>query len=238
MASFGGDSWLTEHEACLGSGQAIMEKINQRDELQRSGSNYSKINADIRLSLRRFSQDIQHLRQQLTKASSQYHITQREAERRQGLLDNLLAKDKILNEAFKKDITYTAPERASLLNSNTAGFGQDTWGMESEETKGMSIDDIRQQQQLVIQDQDKNLDVLASVVARQKQMGETIGDELEQHNEIIDDLTRNVHRTDDRIHRETKHIRKVGEKAKDWAFYVIIIVLLIAIVVIVAVPAP
>ena len=41
--------------------------------------------------------------------------------------------------------------RASLLSSNTAGFGSDTWGMESEETKGMSVDDIRQQQQLIIQ---------------------------------------------------------------------------------------
>ena len=40
--------------------------------------------------------------------------------------------------------------RASLLSSNTSGFGQDTWGMESEETKGMSIDDIRQQQQQLI----------------------------------------------------------------------------------------
>lgn len=236
MATFGGDSWLSEHESCLASGQAIMEKINQRDELQRSGSNYSKINAEIRLALRRFSQDINTLRQQLMRASSGYHITSREADRRQGLLDNLLAKDKILNEAFKRDITYTAPERASLLSSNTAGFGTDSWAMESEETKGMNIDDIRSQQQLVIKEQDQGLEVLSSVIARQKQMGETIGDELEQHNEIIDDLTRHVQKTDDRIGRETRHIRKVGEKAKDCAFYIIIITLLIAIVVIAVIP--
>ena len=35
-----------------------------------------------------------------------------------------------------------------------------------------------------VTEQDQGLEVLSSVIARQKQMGETIGDELEQHNGV------------------------------------------------------
>ncbi|XP_038064686.1 syntaxin-8-like [Patiria miniata] len=237
MASFGTDPWLADYETCLRTGQSLMEKINQRDELQRKGSSHSKIEAEIRLALRKFSKSIEGLKGQLLKASSNYHLTQREVDRRVGLLDNLTAKDKILNDAFRKDITYTAPERTRLLAPNTAGFGQDYYD-EPDEIRGMSINEIREQQQQVIQQQDEGLESLATVIARQKQMGQTIGTELEEHNEILDDLSRHVGKTDSTIVRETKHIRTVTQKAKDCSFYIIIILLLVAIVIIAVIPRP
>ncbi|XP_033630473.1 syntaxin-8-like [Asterias rubens] len=235
MASFGSDPWLTEYETCQRTGQTVMEMINQRNDLQRKGSSYSKIEAEIRLALRRFTKDTETLKGKLTKASSAYHFTQREVDRRLGLLENLHAKDMILNEAFRKDITYSAPERTRLLAPNTSGFGQDTFD-EPEEVRGLSINEIREQQLLVIQKQDKGLEALADVISRQKQMGQRIGTELDEHNEILDDLSRHVGRTDDRILKETKHIRTVTQKAKDCSFYIVMLLLLIAIVVVIAIP--
>ncbi|XP_022091461.1 syntaxin-8-like [Acanthaster planci] len=237
MASFGTDPWLTEYETCQRTGQSIMEKINQRNDLQRKGSSHSKIEAEIRLALRKFAKSIEVLKGQLLKASGNYHLTQREVDRRQGLLDSLTAKDKLLNEAFRKDITYTAPERTRLLAPNTAGFGQDYYN-EPDEIRSLSINEIQDQQHQVIQQQDESLEALGTVIARQKQMGQTIGTELDEHNEILDDLSRHVTKTDSKIVRETKHIRTVSQKAKDCSFYVVIILLLIAIVVIAAVPRP
>ncbi|XP_071480208.1 syntaxin-8-like isoform X1 [Diadema antillarum] len=180
MAVFGGDSWLSDHDACVRLGQTIMELVNERDRLQRAGSNHSKINADIRSNIRRYQQDVQLLDQKLKKASNSYHLTQREAERRRALVENLYAKEKTMNESFRKDIMYTAPERTSLLPS-TSGFGQDGWGGVSEDTRNLSINELQQEQQRLIQEQDDGLDELSAIISKQKRMGQLIGQEVDEH---------------------------------------------------------
>ncbi|ELK31844.1 Syntaxin-8 [Myotis davidii] len=54
---------------------------------------------------------------------------------------------------------------------------------EPEETRGLGFDEIRQQQQKIIQEQDAGLDALSSIISRQKQMGQEIGNELEEQND-------------------------------------------------------
>ncbi|XP_033102579.1 syntaxin-8-like [Anneissia japonica] len=236
MEGFGGDSWLREHEACIRLAAEIMEKINERNELQRNGKSYSRVSANIRTLLKRFSQDIESLKKKLYKAASTYHLTQQEAERRQRLIDELLTKERQLDDAFTNQSRYSAPERSGLMASSTAGFGHDLWEDETEQTRGMSVADIRSQQQQVIDEQDRGLEALSSVIARQKQMGHDIGNELDEHNEIIDDINTHIGKTDQRLVKETKHIRKISEKAKDCTYLVVIVLLLIAIVVIIAIP--
>ena len=93
-------------------------------------------------------------------------------------------------------------------------------------------------------EQDKGLDILAQSIARQKQLGLTIGEELDDHNglfcsfhtlplqlsldawlfifhnpsflssEMLDELSMGVDRTGSRIKRETAHVIEVSEKAK------------------------
>ncbi|WP_411024313.1 hypothetical protein, partial [Salmonella sp. s58953] len=92
------------------------------------------------------------------------------------------------------------PSRSALL---TGGFGaepaQNPWLVnESEETRGLTFREIKEQQQCIIQVQDEGLEVLAEVISRQKRMGQDIGNELDEHNEIIDDITRLVDTTDSR----------------------------------------
>ncbi|POI30314.1 hypothetical protein CIB84_005936, partial [Bambusicola thoracicus] len=53
---------------------------------------------------------------------------------------------------------------------------------ESEETRGLGFDDIRQQQRRIIEEQDAGLDALSSIISRQKQMGQEIGNELDEQN--------------------------------------------------------
>ncbi|XP_054763351.2 syntaxin-8-like [Lytechinus pictus] len=180
MAGFGGDAWLTDHDACVRLGQTIMEMLNERDGLQRSGSNYSKINAEIRSRIRRYQQDVQLLDQNLKKASSSFHLTQREADRRRALVDNLKAKEKMLQNSFKQDVTYSAPERTSLLPS-TSGFAQDGWGGVSEETRNLSVNELQQEQQRIIQEQDQGLDDLSAIINKQKRLGQVIGHEVDEH---------------------------------------------------------
>ncbi|KAF2986719.1 hypothetical protein EK904_000219 [Melospiza melodia maxima] len=53
---------------------------------------------------------------------------------------------------------------------------------ESEETRGLGFDELRQQQRRIIEEQDAGLDALSSIISRQKQMGQEIGNELDEQN--------------------------------------------------------
>ncbi|XP_070186771.1 syntaxin-8-like isoform X2 [Littorina saxatilis] len=228
------DSWLSEYETCSQLGQQIMETINERNKHSRTSSNYTKLSANVRTTLRQFQTDLNRLKQNLMRASSSYHITQREVERRQRLLDGLLTKEKQIDQASKNE---GGESRQSLLGPPTDSFSAagDPWA-EPEQFQGVSSSALQHQQQHVLREQDQGLEALGRVISRQKQMALDIGDEVDLQNEIIDDITDHVDSTGNRIKRETRHISIVDRKSNTCCYYIVIIMLFIAIVVIVAVP--
>ncbi|KAK7498301.1 hypothetical protein BaRGS_00010561 [Batillaria attramentaria] len=229
------DSWLNEYEACSRLGQEIMERINERNNHSRTSSNYTKLSANVRTSLRQFTTDLNRLKQNLMRASSSYHITQRELERRQRMLDGLITKEKQIDQAFKNE---GGESRQSLLGGPTGdpfGGSSDPFA-EPEEFQGVSSSDLRAQQQEIVIEQDQGLDALSRVIGRQKQMAIDIGNEVDIQNDIIDDITDHVDNTGIRIQRETRHIAIVDRKSNACCYYVVIILLFIAIVVIAVVP--
>ncbi|XP_071946204.1 syntaxin-8-like [Antedon mediterranea] len=237
MAGFGGDSWLRDHETCIRLSAEIMEKINERNDLQRNGKSHSRVSAKVRTLLKKFTEDVESLQVKLNRAVSTYQLTQNEGDRRQMLIDELSTKGRQLEDTFSNQSRYTAAtDRTGLISSSTSGFGQDLWEEESEQTRGLSATEIRSQQLQAIEEQDRGLEALSSVISRQKQMGQDIGNELDEHNEIIDDINTHIGHTDQRLVKETKHIRRVSKKAEDCTYLVIIVGLLIAIVVIIAIP--
>lgn len=188
----------------------------------------------LRASLQKFKQNIAQLRETLARASSQHRIIQSEADRRQNLLDSLVTKERQLLATFKGDTTESEPARSSLMSSGGGqGGAVNPWLVdESEETRGLSFGEIKQQQQRIIEVQDAGLDALAAVISRQKQMGQEIGNELDEQNEIIDDITNLVDKTDGRIRNETRRVKLVETKSASCGMLVVIVLLLIAIVVV------
>ncbi|KAJ3614520.1 hypothetical protein NHX12_018092 [Muraenolepis orangiensis] len=111
---------------------------------------------------------------------------QSEADRRQNLVDDLVTREKHLNATFRGEVTEE-PSRSTLM-SGPRGLGSGTaaanpWLVnESEETRGLSFGEIKQQQHSIMEAQDAGLDALAAVISRQKMMGREIGNELEEQN--------------------------------------------------------
>jgi hypothetical protein len=64
-------------------------------------------------------------------------------------------------------------------------------------------------------DQDRNLDMLSEAVGRQRELGLLIGDELEQHVQLIEDTDEMVDRTDTRLRHAQKRLNYVGRRVKD-----------------------
>ncbi|XP_047220347.1 syntaxin-8 isoform X1 [Girardinichthys multiradiatus] len=230
------DPWLQNYDATCRLAQEIAENIHERNRQHRTGGNPAKINMTLRASLQKLKQNIAQLKEGLLRSSSSRRIMQSEADRRQNLIDELLTREKQLNATFKGDITEPEPSRSTLMGGGGAAGGGSTtnpWLIEeSEETKGLLFGEIKQQQQRIIDAQDAGLDALAAVISRQKTMGQEIGNELDEQNEIIDDLAHLVDKTDSRIQNETRRVKLVETKSASCGMLVVIVLLLIAIVVI------
>uniref|UniRef100_A0A672T828 Syntaxin-8 n=1 Tax=Sinocyclocheilus grahami TaxID=75366 RepID=A0A672T828_SINGR len=206
---------LQNYDAACRLAQEIAENIHERNRQLRTGGNPAKLNMTLRASLQKLKQNIAQLKETLTRASAQRRIMQAEADRRQNLVDDLATRERRLNASFKADTSEAEPSRSSLMTGgNGSGPAVNPWLVnESEETRGLSFGEIKHQQQHIIEVQDAGLDALAAVISRQKQMGQEIGNELEEQNEIIDDLAQLVDKTDSRIKNETHRVKLLDTKS-------------------------
>lgn len=227
------DPWLQNYEATCRLAQEIAENIHERNRQQRTGGNPAKINMTLRASLQKLKQNISQLKEGLLRASSSRRIIQAEADRRQNLIDDLLTREKQLNTTFKGEVAGAEANRSSLMTGGTSGAAANPWLInETEETRGLTFGEIKQQQQRIIEAQDAGLDALAAVITRQKIMGQEIGNELDEQNEIIDDLSHLVDKTDDRIRNETRRVKLIETKSASCGMMVVVVLLLVAIIVV------
>ncbi|XP_055970896.1 syntaxin-8 [Sorex fumeus] len=227
------DPWFSVYDSACQIAQDIAENIQQRNRYERNGETTVKLTVTIRALLQNLKEKIALLKDLLLRALSAHQITQLEGDRRQNLLDNLVTRERLLLESFKNEGAEPDLIRSSLMTGGAKRELPNPWLFEEpEETRGLSFDAIRQQQQKIIQEQDAGLDALSSIISRQKQMGQEIGNELDEQNEIIDDLANLIDNTDEKLRTETRHVNLVDRKSTSCGMIMVILLLLVAIVVV------
>ncbi|XP_075417037.1 syntaxin-8 isoform X2 [Tenrec ecaudatus] len=195
------DPWFATYDSTCQIAQQIAEKIQQRNQYERNGENTSKLSVTIRTLLQNLKEKIALLKDSLLRAVSTHQITQLEGDRRQNLLDDLVTRERLLLASFKNEGAEPDLIRSSLLTGGAQRPAPSPWLLEeSEETRGLGFNEIRQQQQRIIQEQDAGLDALSSILSRQKQMGQEIGDELDEQNDHQDQESRMNTETPKREH--------------------------------------
>uniref|UniRef100_F7CBR6 Syntaxin-8 n=1 Tax=Xenopus tropicalis TaxID=8364 RepID=F7CBR6_XENTR len=165
--------------------------------------------------MQNLSGKIGQLKESLLRSVSTRQITQLEGDRRQNLVDELLTKERQLQTSFQREGAEPDLVRSSLMAGGARSSSRNNpWVLEEpEETRGFTFQEIKQQQHQIIREQDAGLDALSSILARQKQMGQDIGNELDEQNEIIDDVSALVDTTDSKIRNQTRHIKLVDGKS-------------------------
>lgn len=161
--------WLSEYEAVSSRGQILINKIPERNRLQRNSSAHVRASTEINQILKTFSSDIDRLRALLRQSS--LSVTGRELERREALIDSLVTKEKQMQEALRSGDTANRVGSAALFETGRRGRQTTTdvvaWGDDDDEpeaTRGLlSNDELRQQQQQIIQDQDEG-ELLRAVI--------------------------------------------------------------------------
>ncbi|XP_043759761.1 syntaxin-8 isoform X1 [Cervus elaphus] len=208
------DPWFSTYDSTCQIAQEIAEKVQQRNQYERNGENTTKLTVTIRALLQKLKEKIALLKDLLLRAVATHQITQLEGDRRQNLLDDLVTRERLLLASFKNEGAEPDLIRSSLMTGGAKRGAPNPWLLEEpEETRGLGFDEIRQQQQKIIQEQDAGLDALSSIISRQKQMGQEIGNELDEQNEIIDDLANLVENTDEKLRTETRRVNLVDRKS-------------------------
>uniref|UniRef100_A0A8D0EC51 Syntaxin-8 n=1 Tax=Salvator merianae TaxID=96440 RepID=A0A8D0EC51_SALMN len=227
------DPWLLMYDSACHTAQEVAEKIQERNRCERNGESTAKLSVAIRSLLQNFKEKTERLKDLLFHSVSTRQITQLEGDRRQNLVDDLLTRHRHLQASFKNEGTEPDVIRSSLMSGGVRGGVMNPWLVEEpEETRGLGFHEIQQQQWRIIEEQDAGLDALSSILSRQKQMGQEIGNELEEQNEIIDDLANLVENTDNKLRNQTRHVMMVDKKSTSCGMLVVIVLLLIAIVVV------
>ncbi|KAI0250631.1 t-SNARE [Lactifluus subvellereus] len=117
----------------------------------------------------------------------------------------------------------------TLIRSNThSPFNGATHEPRDE---GHQAEWARQEQQMMIQQQDQTINSIAGTLSTIAQQAGLMGSEIQEHNEMLEDLDHHVDRTDsklsDAMRKMRKFVREIEETKSGWCIAILIVVLLI-----------
>ncbi|ORY95089.1 hypothetical protein BCR43DRAFT_495129 [Syncephalastrum racemosum] len=141
-------------------------------------------------------------------------ISKRHAGDRKALLDSSThssssekEKDATTRATSHPNQQYQQQKRQSIQPRRGRAFGTaaaKNMVTETEQTRGLDNEGLMQHQQQIMADQDDQVEHFNAILARQKQLGIAIGDELETQNQVLDELDNDVGRT----HTKLKFAKK------------------------------
>ncbi|OBZ86678.1 Vacuolar morphogenesis protein 7 [Choanephora cucurbitarum] len=127
--------------------------------------------------------------------------------------------DETVNYGFPAQNSETmkeAPKRAHTIGHGRA-FGsaalqkqqQQKAAQETEVTRGLDNEGLVVHQQQLMDDQDQQIQQFSAILARQRQLGISIGHELETQNQVLDELDADVDRTQTKLKFANKKLQKI-----------------------------
>ncbi|XP_029168224.1 syntaxin-8 [Nylanderia fulva] len=235
------DPWLTEYDACEKLFREIMEQLTLREGEPKASKIYASLSANVRLRMKQYTREVQQLKSKVDEAFKLRTITFEEAERRTRQVEQLQSKDIQLQKLYEPHTHDYASSRANLLRANSSAFadgGTTSWAADDDEDDDkpldvqVSVSDIMTHQERILREQDKGLEELCKVIARQKEIGQTISNEVDHQNEIIDDLADHMDRTDESLINKTQQVRTIHSKDRTCGYWIVILILFIAIIIV------
>ncbi|KAI9484487.1 Phox homologous domain-containing protein, partial [Zychaea mexicana] len=216
--SYTSETWLDEYHSMTNAARQVRSLINKRGTHNARNEISASHNCTVQakkllVTLSTHTSDLDAALKGLSEGPDA--MADGELRRRQDMLATLRdEKDALLKlvnsgrqeqELLKPRRSQTAlmrqqpPRRSATIGPGRA-FGAaaaaaQQKAKETEVTRGLDNDGLIQYQQEVMQEQDTQVEQFSALLARQKQLGFAIGDELETQNQILDELDGDVDRT-------------------------------------------
>lgn len=123
---------------------------------------------------------------------------------------------------------------AQLFGSRYRDNPDDTMGYRDEANELNNVQ-IHAYHQQVLEQQDEQLDRLGASIARQRELSMQIGDELDDHVAMLDDVDVAVDRHQGRLDRAKRQVNKISRAAGESKQMIAIIILIIVLVLLIAI---
>ncbi|KAG5419677.1 hypothetical protein I9W82_001557 [Candida metapsilosis] len=154
-------------------------------DLSKRGLNVIKLKEQIRKTIQPSITDL------ITSSATE---DKAESQRRRDMISQLQSKiDEML-----------MPQQQSTFSRVLGGETKET-----EDTLPLNNQELLQHQVQIHQSQDQELEELRKIIARQRQIGETISTEVEEQNAILDKFNEEVEQTTDKIKQARRRTRKI-----------------------------
>ncbi|EHK26692.1 uncharacterized protein TRIVIDRAFT_130250 [Trichoderma virens Gv29-8] len=105
----------------------------------------------------------------------------------------------------------------------------------SDHASGLSNQQIHDYHSQILQEQDDHLDRLGESIGRQRELSMQIGDELESHMAILDEVDHVTNRHQSRLDRAKRALGRVAKSASDNKQMAIIFILIVILVLLIAI---
>jgi regulator of vacuolar morphogenesis len=206
--------WTQELESLVSFLSEIQAFLNERDKLVQKGD--TTLAQASKFQARKGIRLAQETHDRLSEALTGNHsLSAGELQRRKDLLLNIRSQLNEMDRSSQQsssNVQEKSRARSELLGTSPGGgrttrkFGV---AMETEQTRVLDSQGLLQLQQQQLQTQDNMLDSLVDVVKRQKEIGLTISNELEIHNQLLNQVNDQVDRVETNMNSGEKKMRKI-----------------------------
>jgi len=219
------DWWLREVEVVRKQLESVFADINERNRLNLAGQDTGTQTASIKRLLAQHKAKLGQLDEELHNPMRSIRTSDAELRRYEDLLNQLVNRCEQLTTM------------AALVGAGESAIAKKprTFG-ETEKTQGLSNTEVLGMHQQMFDDQDKRLGVLGKSVGRQYDIAVDIGEEVNQHNKMLDNMAAHTEKTTGRVQVETQRVLTVGEKVGACGMWMIVILLLLVMIVLLIVP--
>lgn len=221
------DLWVKDYEAASVQAQEVVQIIQERNlNFPDGGPEASRRTAAARRKMGTLGTEIERLFQWLD-SSQAAALSEQERFRRRDLLHALKNRREQILHSLKR--TANSQERESLL----AGGSKRVVGQETEATAQLDNRGLLQLQENAMRQQDDDLVHLEKAVISTKHIALTIGEEVDLHTRLLEELEEDVDVTESRMRAATKRIQQVIKRSSSWKLGLCMFFLIVVFVVVV-----
>eukprot|EP00761_Pharyngomonas_kirbyi_P014733 gb/GECH01014763.1/.p1 GENE.gb/GECH01014763.1/~~gb/GECH01014763.1/.p1 ORF type:complete len:240 (+),score=71.99 gb/GECH01014763.1/:1-720(+) len=228
MAGLTSSNWLKELENTEKIILSFQEKI-QGSEGASDASRRQMSSIDKRLSA------LKDGLKTMEKNEQKFKISRKELDRRHDLLSKQRSKFDQLEKEYRQirsqGYRSSSRQRSSLMGSGSGSGSDGGRYQDSARTEQLSDRDLLAQQQETMAHQDQQFDVLGQSVLKQKKVARAIGDELDEHTQLLDEVDVEMDRAHTGVETETRRLNRLMKKSGIGCGLICIVLLLGVIIV-------
>jgi hypothetical protein len=221
------DQFPAELEKAKKLRNELLSYLEEREDSLRNGKSTGRIDSKLRGGLQQFPVYIDFLRNELNSISKdpgRYKVSGNELQRRKAIIDDL---EQSLSDIETKSLQGPSGPKGLGVGVN---FKRDAGESETSDTRNLSNQDLKITQKKMIEKQDEDIEKLIGTSENLFYVAKEIGDEVDLHNKLLDDVERNVEHQNQRIENSTFKMKELIAKSNDGCMLCCIVLLIVGIV--------